>query len=130
MWNKCVQAKWVNSSHKCVYITLRSRLAKHWQSHQYAAATAKVFGQWIRKAFRQRVGLRTEKKGIKGLNQDIGITEAGYTTGMDDWCILLYAWLWLILLNQASFQKKFHNLGLSQLVAPGDKEGWHVVGDL
>lgn len=45
------------------YKTLRSRLAKHWQSHQHAAATAKVFGQWIRNAFRQRVGLRTEKNG-------------------------------------------------------------------
>ena len=47
------------------YKTLRSRLAKHWQSHQHAAATAKVFGQWIRNAFRQRVGLRTEKNRMK-----------------------------------------------------------------
>lgn len=100
------------------YITLRSRLAKHWQSHQHAAAAAKVFGQWIRNAFRQRVGLRTEKKGgqsgwIKTSASRKPDTRHAWMIGANRY-MMLYAWFWLILLTNL-YQASFNSKNVSQL---------------
>lgn len=71
-------------------------------------------------------GLASERKKTdkSGWIIDIGITETGYAYRY------MHGSGCFSFTRHPSTQKTFHNLGLFQLVTPGDKEGWHVVGEL